>query len=119
MRVDFQENENTKRKLLVLPDEVMYKVARMTLDMSIKRVPMSRGKVTSGQLRRSTLVYGVRGNDGDYSIGSQTSYAKYVYKMPEGTHWTTPGTHGKWFHRTFKEHGATIIKKALDQSFKE
>lgn len=118
MKVEFQPNKATEKALLGLPNDIMYKVARITLDMSMAKVPMSRGKNTSGTLRRSTSLYGVRGSNGDYSIGSATSYAKYVYNMPETTHWTTPGTNSKWFHRTFKVHQATIIKSAIDQTKK-
>lgn len=118
--VEFKPNKETERKLLGLPDKVLYKVARITLDFTNPHIPMSRGKRTSGQLRRSTMVYGVRGGNGDYTIGSVTSYAKYVYNMDDATtHWTTDKTYSHWFHRTFKEKQQLIIKNAIDQAWKE
>ena len=116
--IEYIPNKKTEKILLELPDDTAYAIARITLDFSMKKVPMSRGKATSGQLRRSTMAYGVRGSNKNYSIGSATSYAKYVYNMPDGTHWTTPGTSQKWFHRMFKRHQATIIKTAISQTKK-
>ena len=116
MKIDFIPNKQTEKKLLNLPNDVMYKVARMTLDKSMPHIPKSLGKPTSGQLRRSSAIYGVRGSDGEYSIGSVTSYAKYVYVMPDSTNWTTNGTNGKWFSRTFERYGKMMIKQAIEQS---
>jgi hypothetical protein len=116
--IEYIPNKKTEKILLGLPNDIMYTVARITLDMSMKKVPMSRGKTTSGQLRRSTTAYGVRGSDGNYSIGSAVSYAKYVYKMPDSNNFTTPGTSGKWFHKTFKQHQVSIVKNAIAQTKK-
>lgn len=117
-KVDFIPDKNTEDYLLKVGDKFSYRVARITLDMTMPHIPMSRGKSTSGQLRRSSAVYGVRGSNGSYSIGSVTSYANYVYKMGAGTHWTTPKTFGKWFHKVFKDKNQVIIKNALDQVLK-
>ena len=113
--VEFIPDKQTENKLIHLGDKVAYAVARQTLDYTIPHIPMSRGKSTSGQLRRSTSVYGVRGSNGNYSIGSITSYAKYVYNMGAGTHWTTPGTFGKWFEKVFKDKQTQMIKTALNK----
>ena len=119
MSVEYKPNLRTEQKLLNMGDTVMYKVARMTLDVAVPHIPMSRGLPTSGQLRRSSMVYGVRGQDGHYTIGSVTSYAIYVYNMPNGTNWTTPNTYGKWFHKTFNAHQKVFIQNAIDQARKE
>lgn len=119
MNVEFIPNKDTEKALLGMPDKVSYRIARITLDMTVPHVPMSRGKNTSGQLRRSTVVYGVRGSNGNYSIGSQTSYAKRVYNMNNSTtNWTTPNTNSRWFHSTFERKHAIIVKNAIDQSMK-
>ena len=118
MNVEFIPNKETEKYMLGLPDKVMYTVARITLDLTMPTIPMSRGKSTSGQLRRSTSVYGVRGSDGDYTIGSATSYAKYVYDMPSTTHWTTTGTNERWFHKTFEKKHNSIVKQAIDRTWK-
>lgn len=119
MKVDYIPDKQTESALLGMPDKVSYAIARITMDMTVPKVPMSRGKNTSGQLRRSTVAYGVRGSNGKYSIGSSTSYATYVYNMDDSkTNWTTPGTHSKWFHRTFEKDHTTIIKTAIDNTWK-
>lgn len=114
MRVEFVPDKQTERTLNTVGDKVAYAVARQTLDYTIPHIPMSRGKSTSGQLRRSTSAYGVRGSNGNYSIGSVTSYAKYVYAM-QNVNWTTPGTFGKWFHTIYKQKGTLMLKDALNK----
>lgn len=120
MSIEFKPNKETEKKLLGLPDRILYKCARITLDFTNPHIPMSRRKKTSGQLRRSTMIYGVRGGNGDYTIGSVTSYAKYVYNMNNSTtNWTTKDTYSHWFHETFKKKQQLIIKNAIDQAWKE
>ena len=113
--VEFIPDKRTELILNNVGDKVSYAIARMTLDFTIPHVPMSKGLSTSGQLRRSTSVYGVRGSNGNYTIGSVTSYAKYVYKMGAGTHWTTPNTFGKWFHRVYEQKHQMFLKNALNK----
>jgi hypothetical protein len=120
VNVEFKPNVKTENALLSLSDRTMYKIARMTLDFTTPHIPMSRGKATSGQLRRSTLTYGVRGGNGDYTIGSITSYARYVYDMDaEKTNWTTDNTYSNWFHTTYKSKQAIIYRNAVEQAWKE
>lgn len=113
--VEFIPDARTEKVLNTVGDKVAYAVARQTLDYTMEHIPKSIGKSTSGQLRRSTLVYGVRGSSGIYSIGSVTSYAKYVYNMGAGTHWTTPNTFGKWFHRVFEQKHELMLKNAINK----
>lgn len=94
-----------------LPDEVIYTVARMTLDMSYTTIPMDKG-----DLRKTSMAAGVRGSDKNYYIGSYTNYAKYVWVMPDSTNWTTPGTHGKWYKRYFDKNGSSILNMALERN---
>ena len=116
MRVEFHPNTQTENTLLNVGDKVSYAVARMTLDYTKPHIPMSRGKATSGQLRRSTSAYGVRGSNGNYSIGTITSYAKYVYNMDNSTtNWTTPNTNSRWFHQTFKKYNEKFFKDAISR----
>lgn len=106
-------NTKTQAGLKVIPDRVMYSVARQTLDMSYSLIPRRKGK-----LRTSSMSAGVRGSNGNYYIGSYTSYASYVWNM-EGVNWTTPGTDGKWYARTIKRHGQTIINNAINKGWRE
>ena len=93
------------------PDKIVYAIARTTLDMSFATIPKDRG-----QLRASSKAYGVQGSNGDYSIGSKTDYAKYVYNMPDKTNWTTTGTHGQWYPRYWKQYGNVIFKQAVERN---
>lgn len=99
-----------------VPDKMMYAIAKMTLDVSYPHIPMSRN-VNSGRLRLSSLAYGVKGTNGDYSIGSgnsQVNYARYVWNMGKGTKWSTPNTYGKWYEQVWKKQGNTIAKQCIE-----
>lgn len=106
-------NTKTQAGLKVIPDRVIYSVARQTLDMSYSTIPRRKGK-----LRTSSMSAGVRGSNGNYYIGSYTSYASYVWNM-EGVNWTTPGTDGKWYTRTLKRHGQTITQNAINKTWRD
>lgn len=102
-----------------IPDAVLYTIAKETLDYSQPITPMSKMKNHAGTLRRETANGGVKGGNGDYYIGSYTNYAKYVWKMPSSTNWTTPNTNNKWFARALKEHQATIIDNAINKAWRK
>lgn len=102
-----------------IPDAVLYTIAKETLDYSQPITPMSKMKNHAGTLRRETASGGVKGGNGDYYIGSYTNYAKYVWKMPSSTNWTTPNTNNKWFARALKEHQATIIDNAINKAWRK
>lgn len=106
-------NTRTMNGLKRLPDKVIYSVARQTLDLSYPIIPRD-----TGRLRTSSMSGGVRGGNGDYYIGSYTSYASYVWNM-EGVHWTTSGTNNKWFTRGLKRYGAVITNNAINQGWKD
>ena len=106
-----------QNKLLnVYPDNIVYQVARMTLDMAYTIIPLSKRK-NAGQLRRSSMAAGVRGSNKNYYIGSYTDYAKYVWVMPdESTHWSTPGTHSEWYKRYWNKSGQSVINTVLERN---
>ena len=113
-------NQRTMNGLKRLPDRVLYTVAEQVLSMSETLTPMSpAGTKTRGQLRRTSQAGGVRGGNGSYYIGSYTSYASYVWNMPDSTNWTTGGTNNKWFTRTLKRHKATITDNAINRGWKD
>lgn len=112
--VDFKWNPKVQNGLKVIPDDILYTIAKQTLDLSRPLIPKDKGK-----LRTATASGGVRGTSGDYYIGSYTSYATRVWNLPDSTNWTTPGTNNKWFARTLKRHGATIINNATNQAWKK
>ena len=107
-------NKQNLNKVKKTPDSVIKQVARLTLDLSHNIIPLSHN-VNSGNLRRSSSAYGVQGGNGDYTIGSTTSYAKRVWNMnPNTTNWTTSGTTSKWFLNTFKTKGKSIVANAVN-----
>lgn len=115
-------NKQTRNGLDRIPDEILYAIARQTLDFSIPIIPMSDTPNHRGTLRRSSGrgMSGVHKTfDGCY-IGSFTNYASSVWKMNDTTtQWTTPGTHSQWFARTLKKSGTTIVDNAISQAWKE
>ena len=118
--VEFKPNPKVERGLKEIPDDILYSIARQTLDMSVNIIPKSVGQATSGKLRRTSLSGGVRGSHQDYYIGSYTNYAVHVWNMNDATtNWTTPNTHSQWYTRTLKKNGQTIINNAITRSWKE
>ena len=113
-------NKKTENGLNNIPNDILYAIAKQTLDMSQPIIPKSAIPNHSGTLRRSTASGGVRGGSGDYYIGSYTNYASYVWSMNDATtNWTTPGTHSQWFSRTLKQYSSVIINNAISQGWKE
>ena len=118
MEVELKWSPKVQKGLKNIPDDILYLIAKQTLDLSVPMIPMSTKKNTSGTLRRSSVAGGVRGGNGDFYIGSYTHYAKYVWNM-ENVHWTTPGTNSKWYARTLKKNGQIIINNAIKQSWRK
>ena len=117
--VDIRPNIKVMSGLKVIPDRVMRQVARETLDRAYPIIPMSPpGAKTRGQLRKTSMAGGIRGSNGNYYIGSYTSYAKYVWKMHD-VNWTTPGTDGQWYARAIQRHGQTIINNAINKAWRD
>ena len=108
-------NPKTMAGLKVLPDRVMYQIARETLEFALPIIP--KGK--TGHLRNTSMAMGVRGSSGNYYIGSYTGYASAVWNMPDSTNWTTIGTNNKWYTRTLKKHGKTITEIAINRGWSE
>jgi len=116
---EFQWNNKVLNGLQKIPDDILYTIARQTLDRSYPLIPMSNLVNHKGTLRRSSIGGGVKGSSGDYYIGSYTNYASRVWSMPESTNWTTPRTNNKWYARTLNKYGKTIIDNAINKSWKE
>ena len=110
-------NKKTFKILDDFPSNVLYSVARQTLDLSYQTIPLS-DRVNRGRLRSSSMAYGVKQHtSNDYSIGSDTEYAKYVWLMNnETTNWTTTGTGSEWYKRCFKEKGESILHNAINET---
>lgn len=116
MIIDVKLNQKTFNKIQNAPDKIIYSVASNTLHRSYPTIPMSNEKY-KGQLRRSSMAYGVRGSNAIYKIGSNTSYAKYVWVMNnETTNWTTPGTGSQWYINYLKKHGKQLITESIKEN---
>lgn len=115
--IEVKWNPGAKEKLLnEYPDNIIYQVARMTLDMSYETIPLSKRK-NAGKLRQTSTSAGVRGSDKNYYIGSYTDYAKYVWEMPnESTNWSTPGTQSEWYKRVWDKKGQNILNTVLERN---
>ena len=118
VQVELRWSPKAKSGLKNIPNDILYTIAKQTLDMSVPMIPMSKIKGHAGTLRRSSISGGVRGGKGDYYIGSYTKYAKRVWNM-ENVNWTTPGTNNKWYARTLKKHSSTIINNSINQSWRK
>ena len=106
--ITFRWYAGAEKKFEDTQDRIVYYTARLTLDKSYQKIPLSN-RVGSGQLRTSSMGYGVKGSKKEYTIGSTTSYAKYVWNMGPGTKWTTAGTNSKWYERTWKMIGKNLL----------
>lgn len=113
----FEPNIKTEKALDKLPDDILYIVARETLDLtdSLQYFP-----VLSGDLERSSMSNGVRECSGGYYIGSFTDYSSHVWNLPqETTNWTNPTTKSHWYAYTLKTYGQLIIDTAVNHAWKE
>lgn len=108
--VTFKPNKKTENKLKNAPNKVTYEIARRTLDLTVPHIPMNTGK-----MRATSTSAGVRGKDGDYWIGSYTSYAIKVWYYKD-VHWTTPSTFGKWYEEIWRKHKSSIEKNVLERN---
>ena len=116
MIIDVKLNQKTFNKIQNAPDKIVYSVASNTLHRSYPTIPLSNRKY-KGQFRRSSMAYGVRGSNATYKIGSNTSYAKYVWVMNDATtNWTTPGTGSKWYINYLKKHGKQLIAESIKEN---
>jgi hypothetical protein len=112
-------DKKTMKVLEKFPSKFLYSMASQTLDLGYVTIPLSDQK-NRGRLRSSSRAYGVQQHtDTDYSIGSQTDYAAYVWIMDnETTNWTTPGTGSEWYARTLKEKQDLMVANAIEEANK-
>ena len=117
VKASFEPNILTERKLKEIPNDVLYAVAKETLDMTLSKnyIPFK-----SGDMNRSSASGGVRTCEGGYYIGSFTDYATRVWNLPqETTNWTNKDSKSKWYAYTLKVHGKTILDTAVNQAWKD
>ncbi len=109
MKVHYNFNKSTFKKLQNAPDVIMYEIARQTLDRigSSKITPRNTGK-----MEQTMFNSGVRGSNGNYEIGNYTNYAQYVYKM-NGVNWTNPLSKAQWFDTFWKSNGGIIADNII------
>lgn len=93
------------------PKDIMHDIAERTLMMTFPTIPELTGK-----MKQTSLAHGVQGSNMNYTIGSYTNYASYVYVMPKKTNWTTPGTNAYWFNEVWVKHGKSIVREAVERN---
>ena len=106
--------ELPRRELKGFEDETVYRTARMTLDFTIPHIPYR-----TGDLNKSSLAFGVQGQDKVYSLGAGVPYAKYVWNFDQNnTNWTNPRSYSQWFLTEFRNQKETILGNAVSVSYK-
>ena len=114
MSVEIKYNKTTMNKLKMLPDKIVYEIARQTLDRvgSMKITPYR-----TGRMERTMFTKGVtREISGVYTIGNYTSYAQYVYAMPQNTKWTNPSSKAKWFDYFWRTQGKNVTDSVVKRN---
>ena len=106
--IDFNWTPGAQKKILNSGNVITYAVARQTLDIAFPHIPKLTGK-----MRKTSMAAGVRGQNGDYYIGSYTNYAKYVWVKPKSTNWSEPNTFGKWYEEIWKKQGKSIVDSCV------
>lgn len=113
----FEPNLKTQYALNKIPDEVLYAVAKETLDMTYSKEYFPKKTTT---MERSSMSGGVRGGNHEYYIGSFTDYASRVWNYPqETTNWTNPLSKSQWYAYTLKHFGQLIIDTAVTKAWKD
>lgn len=108
------DDEKLRSNLKSFEDEVVYRVARITLDFTIPHIPYR-----TGDLNKSSLAFGVQGQDMVYSLGAEVPYAEYVWNMDQDTtNWTNPRSYSRWFLTEFRNQKETILGNAVSTSWK-
>ena len=116
MNIEVKLNKRTFNKIQNAPDKIVYNIAsevwNQEANPKTSNIPMD-----TETLRRESHSFGVRGSNATYKIGSDTSYAKYVWVMNnETTHWTTKGTESKWYINFIKKHGKQLIAESIKEN---
>ena len=106
--IDFNWTPGAQKKILNSGNVITYAIARQTLDITFPHIPKLTGK-----MRKTSMAAGVRGQNGDYYIGSYTNYAKYVWVKPKNTNWSEPNTFGKWYEEIWKKQGKSIVDSCV------
>ena len=106
--IDFNWTPGAQKKILNAGNVITYAIARQTLDITFPHIPKLTGK-----MRKTSMATGVRGQNGNYYIGSYTNYAKYVWVKPKSTNWSEPNTFGKWYEEIWKKQGKSIVDSCV------
>ena len=106
--IDFNWTPGAQKKILNAGNVITYAIARQTLDITFPHIPKLTGK-----MRKTSMAAGVRGQNGNYYIGSYTNYAKYVWAKPKSTNWSEPNTFGKWYEEIWKKQGKSIVDSCV------
>ena len=103
-------NDKIMEELGKMPDKINYAVARQFLDRigSSKVTPYKTGK-----MEQTMFSSGVRGSNGNYSIGNFTVYASHIYSLPQSSNWTNPLSKAQWFETFWKSQGKSVLDNVV------
>ena len=100
------------KQLYQFTDRTVYNIAKITLDRTKDHIPRLTGNMGQDEYSR-----GVKGADRTYTLGNNKYYyAKYVWNMPKGTHWTNSKSYPQWFITEFKNEKEKIVNQAVYQA---
>lgn len=110
--------ELPKEQLKKWQDDVVYSIARKTLDFtnSGEHFPY-----LSGELNRASMSEGViQVSRGTYGLGAKgVEYAPRVWQYGKGTRWTNKNTIPQWYLGVFEKYKTEILEDALKEANKD
>lgn len=105
------------RELNQYVDDVVFNVARITLDFTNSK---QRFPYLTGELNRASMAEGVV-SEGDktYYLGAAgVDYAPDVWEYPQSTNWTNPNTYAQWYMTEYENEKERITSLAVENAKK-
>ncbi len=105
------------RELNQYVDDVVFNVARITLDFTNSK---QRFPYLTGELNRASMAEGVvsEGNK-TYHLGAAgVAYAPDVWEYPQKTNWTNPNTYAQWYMTEYENEKEQITSLAVENAKK-
>lgn len=105
------------RELNQYVDDVVFNVARITLDFTNSK---QRFPYLTGELNRASMAEGVvsEGNK-TYHLGAAgVDYAPDVWEYPQKTNWTNPNTYAQWYMTEYENEKEQITSLAVENAKK-
>lgn len=104
------------KKLTQYCDDVVFNIARETLDFTNKG---EHFPYLTGELNRASMAEGVvKESYATYHVGAEgVDYAPTVWTYPQkSTNWTNSNTYAQWYITQFKNKKEVIIQNAISKA---